>query len=183
MKKLMIAAAIVCAAAMSQAALVQWGSSTVKFKGTALGNQAVNLYIAGVSGADDLLIDTRATAPGPFGKGNLASGIGDQTPKYNETVAGGAVWNASSGDLGRAYYMVIESPDATTGDKYVYTSSTGTSSGLSDTKLGTVANFTFNDRIIASGTDGWVLQSVPEPTSGLLLLLGVAGLALRRRRA
>lgn len=28
---------------------------------------------------------------------------------------------------------------------------------------------------------GW--QSVPEPTSGLLLLIGVAGLALRRRRA
>ena len=30
---------------------------------------------------------------------------------------------------------------------------------------------------------GWYTASVPEPTSGLLLLLGVAGMALRRRRA
>ena len=30
---------------------------------------------------------------------------------------------------------------------------------------------------------GWYTASVPEPTSGLLMLLGVAGLALRRKRA
>ena len=30
---------------------------------------------------------------------------------------------------------------------------------------------------------GWYAQSVPEPTSGLLMLLGVAGLALKRKRA
>ena len=34
-----------------------------------------------------------------------------------------------------------------------------------------------------SGTTATAWQSVPEPTSGLLLLLGMAGLALKRKRA
>ena len=41
----------------------------------------------------------------------------------------------------------------------------------------------FNDITKGYSGAGWYAQSVPEPTSGLLMLLGMAGLALRRRRA
>lgn len=47
-------------------------------------------------------------------------------------------------------------------------------------------NFTTGQNLGGSSTwssAGWQPSAVPEPTSGLLLLLGVAGLALKRKKA
>lgn len=45
------------------------------------------------------------------------------------------------------------------------------------------ANVWATDMLSMKATTAAVFRAVPEPTSGLLLLLGVAGLALKRKRA
>ena len=186
MKKLILAFAVVACAAMAQAAVVNWSSTAVKFDGTALGNQTVNLYLVGVNGAADLLFDTRATANQPaINKGKLAAGTGSgQTAYvYNSTAAGGGfVTGDPAVDAGREYYMVITYNDGS--KTWTYTSSALTSSGLSDMALGAV-DFTFSDTksTVAGTKNAWVSAPAPEPTSGLLMLVGLGALALRRRKA
>ena len=68
----------------------------------------------------------------------------------------------------------------------VYNPVDGTKTGVGDIasfRVFTLDNkSTINDSAAKSGYwSGWQVASVPEPTSGLLVLVGVAGLALRRR--
>ena len=184
MKKLMVLLAAVALAACSQAAVVQWGlDNAVSFNGTKLGGQSVSLYIVGMGGEADMLIDTRSTLSNPpVKKGQMTSGAGtaQDVYNYNSTIAGGALVNSSGTDAGRQYYIVINYNDGTT--DYTYTSDAVASSGLTSTSLGSVS-FTINDTVstVAGTKNAWV--AVPEPTSGLLMLVGIGALALRRRRA
>lgn len=70
-------------------------------------------------------------------------------------------------DLAADYTFTLTATDPTSGATY-----SATGSGSSD-------NFGTGFGGIDAGT--W--SAVPEPTSGLLMLLGVAGLALKRKRA
>ena len=91
-----------------------------------------------------------------------------------ETVsgAGDKLWAA----------VIYTYTDASLGDFYIANAAELTYGGSGNPSVQNLNTVIGGAGTAASPTQlGW--QSVPEPTSGLLLLLGVGALALRRRRA
>jgi hypothetical protein len=193
MKKLMIMACAVAIAAVAQAATVTWGSGamyTAAGKDGGWGSTLVNSAGATVT-MNVYLVDaaTYATvsAMDQAGMYEWASG---QTATYT-----GQNKNANTGNLigavtisdatlaaSTTYYSILTATytDATYGDMYMAAAAQAEtpSSGAK-----TVANIFGGQATAATGgVRDWQAAAVPEPTSGLLLLLGVAGLALRRKQ-
>lgn len=180
MKKLLTLAAVALAATVSQAALISWG------------NVGASSALYGLDGT------TKITAANAEAWGlTLTLMKADGTPTASSTssinaMTAGQLQNASwtytygtdaqNGD--EFYIKALMTVDGTTYEMNIYADQANKKNFVLD--LGANPNntstATFTWESGAYGGSMWTAQSVPEPTSGLLLLLGVAGLALRRKR-
>ena len=189
MKKLMIAAAIVCAAVYAQAACsLGWmGGNDIYFvnsNGEYLYDTAdlVLVNLGQTINWDNASIIPSTTKTSPDD--------GTTTLKNNDSVISGKVkwtWHGEGEDLindGDYVALMFKDSEGKLQKLSYYNNGEITEVGNEAVYQVTgVNNNSFSRTGAVIGLTGDFTQAVPEPTSGLLLLLGVAGLALRRRRA
>ena len=157
----MIIAAVVIAGVAANAASFTWGAANIYAPDGTSKLSGVTAYIY----CDALSSDALGSAVT-----SAAGGISAATSSFD-------VASAVAGTSYDFYFVVTTTYNE---KEYTYTSPIK-SATAQDVGAASVA---FGNQATASRADGaWTTAAVPEPTSGLLMLLGMAGLALRRRRA
>ena len=170
MKKLMIAVAAMACAFATQAASMAWSYSD----GNSSVHDGYTIYaLLGAVSTD--WADEAAVAAAAMGN---PSTIGKVSMSY---VAVGTATSADLTDTSSVYFMLVKADSSqfavtsasVPGSTYVYGEQEPEKSAFEVTNFGA-----FQDWKSGPGPD-----PTPEPTTGMLMLVGLAGLALRRRHA
>ena len=188
MKKLIIAACAVAFAACVQAASVTWGT-TGAFYDTAgdpdwptVAAGTTAYFVFANSYAQSDLVDDFAAGSVDMAK---LTAINSGTIGADGTVAEVTGSSISLSGSQNAYVVILKDAE----NMFISDIANNTIDELdvtiysfNEAKTGDI--WALNGAASAGySAPGWYSASVPEPTSGLLMLLGVAGLALRRKRA
>lgn len=179
MKKLMFAAAIVCVAAFAHAAAVDWSANAVC---DPVASEAAGKNKPAVGWLGYMIMEADyATVKADLDAGSTAKLVEkhvgavkttDSKGKFADATAEG---NVASGS--QSFYLVIlNSGDPATATNYVISDKV---TKEIDASLDTSISFS-SMAAKTNSSAGW--STVPEPTSALLMVLGLAGLALKRKR-
>ena len=164
MKKIMIIVAALALSASAFAASVNW---TYQAANTYAG---YSIYLTTSAGAFDSLDKIVEASIVPGATADLVSGARAATAKG--TLAG-----LSANTEYDFFYVAVK------GDDYWVSSAQKVTTGADTAAAASTTFSTANGNSMLSASPTGSFSSVPEPTSGLLLLLGMAGLALKRKVA
>ena len=192
MKKLVFVLAAVLAAGMVQAAAITWGTGTAVKGVTSETNPAfgssnaasgtLNIYVWLVDAAtyNSTSVDSIWDTYGSKLNTATASATGKSGAAGATAKTDGLTFSTESATPYYGLVLTTYDPDKDGTMDYYIANKAATEINTAGTQA-SVLNLAKN--VGGTATTGWTSASVPEPTSGLLMLIGMAGLALRRKRA
>jgi len=184
MKKLIVMAGVALGVLASNAAAVAWNSGTIyDSENNKVGKDAITAIlwesttaISGITGEDMF---------SAYKNGTVDSLVSGATVKTGASTALGMA-NLTTGtayDSGTTVYAALLYVDTAT-DNYIanFAQATASSAKVTTADLTKYEGGSFGGTPNGAAISGWSSGAVPEPTSGLLLLVGGAMLALRRKQ-